>query len=109
MLSLNVGGSVLLVAICATGAWLDLRYRLLPNWLCALALLAGLSATFTAEAFSGSISALLHSCIALSVGMVLFGARLIGGGDAKFYAALAGWFPLSSSVRLLIAVALCGL
>lgn len=50
-----------------------------------------------------------HAAIALVAGMLLFRIGLFGGGDAKFYAAVAAWFPLAAAPRLLISVALSGL
>jgi prepilin peptidase CpaA len=41
--------------------------------------------------------------------MALFAMRAIGGGDAKFYAALAAWFPLSMGLYYLFYVSLAGL
>src|SRR3546814_2063409 len=49
-----------------------------------------------------------HAAIALVVGMVLFGMRIVGGGDAKYYAALALWFRLGEAWRLLAFVSLAG-
>jgi prepilin peptidase CpaA len=40
--------------------------------------------------------------------MVLFALRMVGGGDAKFYAAVAAWFSLAQGFTLLLAVALSG-
>lgn len=91
------------------GAWFDFTQRRLPNWLCLAALLAGLGVAFFA---TGGIfdfgSHALHAVVALIVGMALFALRVIGGGDAKFYAALAAWFPLEEGLRLFVAVALTG-
>lgn len=47
--------------------------------------------------------------IALLGGLLLFRFGVIGGGDAKFYAATAAWFPLAQAVPLFVSVALCGL
>jgi prepilin peptidase CpaA len=47
--------------------------------------------------------------LALLAGMALFRFGWIGGGDAKFYAACAAWFPLASALYLLGAVSLAGL
>lgn len=52
---------------------------------------------------------LLHAAIALGIGMILFRFGLFGGGDAKFYAAVAACFAPAHAVALLLAVALCGL
>lgn len=90
------------------GSWLDFTQRRLPNWLCLIALLAGLGVAFA----TGGLSALgwhgLHAVVALIVGMGLFAIRVIGGGDAKFYAGLAAWFPISVGLGLFVSVALAG-
>jgi prepilin peptidase CpaA len=99
-----------LLALCATaGAWLDLASRRLPNWLCLLTAIAGLAVAF-AMAGAGTLwSPAAHGLIALVAGMALFRFGWIGGGDAKFYAACACWFPLGSGLALLSLVSLAGL
>ena len=87
----------------------DIRFRVLPNWLCALTLVAGLAMSFYAGGLTGAGSALAHAAIALVVCMGLWTAGAIGGGDAKFYAAIASWFPLTSGIVLMVSVVLCGL
>jgi prepilin peptidase CpaA len=103
--------NLVLVALIVAGllaSWFDIRERRLPNWLCLAVAFAGL----TFATFDGGASALgwqaLHATIALVVGMGLFAARIIGGGDAKYYAATAAWFGLSSGLYLLVSVALSG-
>jgi prepilin peptidase CpaA len=108
VISGHTGAGLLLLPICVAGAWLDLRYRLLPNWLCAVALVSGLATALAIDGSGGFGSAVIHAGLALAVGAALFGAGLIGGGDAKYYAALAGWFPLAEGPRLLLMVALSG-
>ena len=93
----------------AAAAWLDLRHRLIPNWLCAVTLLAGLVTALVAGGFLALGSQSLHMAIALVAGMALFQFGVFGGGDAKFYAAAAAWFPLAQAGMLLISVTLCGL
>lgn len=39
----------------------------------------------------------------------MFSLGIIGGGDAKFYAALAAWFPLQRGFELLLLTSLAGL
>lgn len=90
-------------------AWLDLRHRLIPNWLCAVTLLAGLVAATVAGGLPALGNQSLHMAIALVAGMALFQFGVFGGGDAKFYAAVAAWFPLAQAGMLLISVTLCGL
>jgi prepilin peptidase CpaA len=50
-----------------------------------------------------------HFGIALLVGMLLFGLKWIGGGDAKLYAAAALWFPLAEGARLIFLTGIAGL
>ena len=86
----------------------DIRDRRISNMLVVATFGAGLvwSAINGAEVL---IMAGLHAVIALVAGMLLFRHGVVGGGDAKFYAAVAMWFPLAASVRLLLAVAFSGL
>ena len=89
----------MLAAIAVTGSYLDLRTRRLPNWLCLAGLVAGLAFGLAVGGWPAAAIALLHALIALIVGAGLFALGGIGGGDAKFYAALAAWFPLQAGAR----------
>lgn len=100
---------LILLSVCAAGIWLDIRTRRLPNWLCLLALATGVAATMVLGQTSAIGSHLLHMALALFAGMALFQFGVIGGGDAKFYAAIAAWFPLSMAFYLLVSVSLAGL
>ncbi len=99
------------------GAFLDIRERRLPNWLCASLAVAAAGGLVFSEGVEPLPWALLHGLIALIVGMALFAAGMIGGGDAKFYAAAAlsvpatslpialellGWTSLAGLILLLI-------
>lgn len=97
-----------LVLLCVTAAWLDFRHRRIPNWLCGLTAIIGISATAVLSGVPATGSAGLHAVIALIVGMVLFQIKFIGGGDAKFYSAIACWFPLGQAVMLLGFTSLVG-
>ena len=44
---------------------------------------------------------LAHGALALAIGAALFHFRIIGGGDAKFYAAVASGIPLVRGFELL--------
>ena len=44
----------------------------------------------------------------LILGTLLFGARLMGGGDVKLLATSGLWFDLSSGWKMLVAVAIAG-
>lgn len=98
-----------LVLLAGIGAWLDWRTRRLPNWLCGATFLAGLGVAVITVGLAAAALQVWHAALALLVGMALFAPGLIGGGDAKFYAAVAVWFPLAEGFRLLFLVALAGL
>jgi prepilin peptidase CpaA len=74
-----------------------------------VALAGGLGFAFADGGLGAMGSHLLHALIALVVGIGLFAARIVGGGDAKFYAGIAAWFTLADGARLLLAVSLGGL
>lgn len=95
--------------LCLIGAFSDLRYRMLPNWLCLLLLLSGAGVAFAQGGGGGLGGHLTHAALALVIGFSLFAARIVGGGDAKFYAGVASWFALGEAMRLLLAVSLGGL
>lgn len=98
-----------LLAIAMAGIWFDIRYRRLPNWLCAAALICGIGFGFATGGWHTFPPALLHFAIALAVGVGLFALGWLGAGDAKYYASLAIWFPLSDAPLLLGTVSLAGL
>lgn len=94
--------------LLAWGAASDIKSRILPNWLAALLLAFGLvyaGATGGLEALGWHAA---HSAIVLVIGMALFAAGLFGGGDAKFYAGMAAFFPISMGLELLLYVTILG-
>lgn len=91
------------------GAASDIRDRRLPNWLSLALLLLGLAHGFSQDGFSALGWHGAHAAIALAVGMALFAGGIIGGGDAKFYAGLAAFFPLDEGLDLLLRVSLAAL
>lgn len=99
----------LILAICMiAGAVADLRSRRIPNWLSLATAIGGLA--FAAMDGWGS-TLLWHSgsmLAALAIGMLLFGLKVWGGGDGKFFAASAAWFPLTDMIMLLVGISLAG-
>ena len=108
MINPNLAAAAILIASCAFAGWSDLFRRRIPNWLCAITALAGLAMTIASGSFAMVGNHALHAAIALAVGMALFALRVVGGGDAKFYAAIASWFPLRSAGALIMFVGGCG-
>lgn len=81
------------------GAVLDMRERRLPNWLCAALALASGAGLVLSDGAALLPWALLHAAVALLIGMALFALGAIGGGDAKFYSAVALAIPATSVAR----------
>jgi len=75
---------VLLVA----GGYTDLRWRRVPNALTLPCLAVGFVLQFAIGGFAGLRSSFVAAAIAFAVGFVLFMLHVIGGGDAKFVAAI---------------------
>ena len=98
-----------LIVLGLTACWLDWRDRRIPNWLCAALAVLGLAGAVWLGGGSAAATHAIHAFVALIFGMVLFRFGVFGGGDAKFYAAVAAWFPLALWAKLLIHVSLAGL
>ncbi|MFM5954911.1 MAG: prepilin peptidase [Novosphingobium sp.] len=101
-------GVALLIGLCLVASWSDIAQRRLPNWLSAATLASGLAAAL----LTGGTGALgwhgLHVVVALAAGMGLYALGVIGAGDAKFYAAVAAWFPFQDGLRLFVGTTMAG-
>lgn len=108
-MTLLLAGNTALILLALAASWLDVAFRKLPNWLSILTLVVGVAVTIVDAGPSALGSHLAHALLALLVGMILFRFGVVGGGDAKFYAAVASWFGLSAAAGLLLTVSLSGL
>lgn len=109
---MQVANPVALAVLAALGllaCWYDIKERRLPNWLAAATLIAGLGLAAWQSGAGVLPWHLAHSVIALGFGIGLYAIRALGAGDAKYYAALAGWFTLGDGLKLLMAVSFAGL
>ena len=97
---------VILAGLAAS--WTDLRKRRIPNALCLLTFLSGIAYAAWSGGWPDAGNHALHAIIALVVGACLFAARAIGGGDAKFYAAIAAWFAPHDAIWLFVLVSFSG-
>lgn len=98
-----------LTLIALAGAYLDVRFRRLPNLLCIVAFVCGIGVSFATNGAGGALMAALHAILALALGMFLYSRGWLGGGDAKFYAGLAAWFPISLAWLFATNVSVSGL
>jgi prepilin peptidase CpaA len=100
--------NLLLAVQCCIAAYMDFRHRQLSNLLCLSVLGTGIGAGWFMHDLAWVGWSLAHGGLALLVGFALFAGKVIGGGDAKFYAALAVWLPLKYGFFMLGSVAFCG-
>ena len=98
-----------LTLLLLVGAISDIRDRRLPNWLALALMVLGLAYAYFEGGFVPMGWHFAHAMIALVVGAGIFAAGIMGGGDAKFYAGLAAFFPLSEGLNLLLWVSIAGI
>ena len=87
----------------------DLTTMTIPNWISAALILGFFPAAFMVGL--SPMSVLTHvgiAACALFVGMGLFAARIIGGGDAKLMAAACLWLGLSGSGAFMLWTGVAG-
>ena len=89
------------LAACGIGAFMDLRFRRIPNALTFGAAIGalGLHAALGIASFA---TALLVMTIVTTIGLFLFSFKLIGGGDVKLVAAVAGAFSFPDAVPFVL-------
>lgn len=85
---MDLGRTVLLLALVALAGAYDVRRRTIPNWLTLAGFLAGLALTLPAG-FRETAAHLAGALLVLAAGTALFARRWIGGGDVKLLTALA--------------------
>ncbi len=90
-----------LVAVAALAAVTDILQRRIPNWQVGVALVIACALSWSVGGFAALGWGILHACIALAIGAALFYFGMIGGGDAKFYAAVAAAVPIMRGFELL--------
>ena len=102
---------VLLVfpALIIAAAVTDIFTMTISNWISIILVAAfGMAAYLTGMSGSEVMSHLAAGFLVLCVGFALFCFNLIGGGDAKFLAAIALWFGFGDILSLLMVTALFG-
>ena len=102
---------LVVLGLAATGlyaGWSDAQHRRLSNTLVFLTAISGFVLTAVTVGITAAGSGLLHAAVAVLVGLPLFARGYIGGGDVKYYAAVAAWFPIGHGLQLLALVSLAG-
>ena len=99
--------TVAFVATVGAAGILDLRTRRIPNRLTVGSLLLAL--VLSAAAGFGALSdSLMGAGLGLAVGVVLFAARALGGGDGKLLVAVGAFLGLSRLPGALLLIGILG-
>lgn len=99
---------VLLFAVVIPAAIFDYRSRRIPNWLCVMATVAGLTANLSLSGKAGMISALTGFAAGFCVYFGLYLLHAMGAGDVKLMAALGMIVGLQHWVFLFMTTAVSG-
>jgi len=99
----------MLAALMGAGIWFDATQRRLPNVLVIATLVGGALTAMVEFGPSALGSNALHCAVALAITVALYAIGWIGAGDAKFYAAVAAWFPISQALDMLLMISVLGL
>jgi prepilin peptidase CpaA len=95
--------------LVVTGGLRDLVSYIIPNWISLALVAAFLPAAFAAGVGPGAIG--LHAAVGaagLVLGMGMFAAGWIGGGDAKLFAASLLWLGWPAAASFAIYLSLAG-
>jgi Flp pilus assembly protein protease CpaA len=95
-------GWLLIVILCLVVCFYDLRYRLIPHWLCIAILTLSVLVSPVNFSLMWSIKAFGIGCFLLA----LWYYRILGGGDVKLFVA---FIPAISDPYLLMSLILIGL
>lgn len=95
-------------ALLVAAAAQDAATLRISNVIVGLVLVAAMVAAFVVGPDAGLWQNALVSVSLLAVGIPLFAAGTLGGGDVKLLAATGLWFDLEGALRLLVAVFVAG-
>lgn len=83
-------------------AWSDLKFMRIPNKAVLVLTIVFLLVGFVALPWDVYLWRLLHLAVVLVIGFILNFFRLVGGGDAKYAAAMAPFFASADVTKALI-------
>jgi prepilin peptidase CpaA len=99
---------IVLLVLVAIAAGYDLRFRRIPNWLCAAGVIAGFTLNGSSAGLSGLRTAALGFGLALLIYVPLFILRAMGGGDVKLMAAVGAMTGPSHWLAIFLITAITG-
>lgn len=99
---------VILVPASILAAFLDIRYRRVPNVLVLAIAITGVSAAWFDGGLRGVLNGGLSALLAMGICIPLYVTKGIAGGDVKLIVATGFWWTVAQLWIVLAATAICG-
>ena len=99
---------IFLVLILGMAIASDLRWRTIPNWLTASAILAGLGFHTVVNQFAGFVFSLKGATVGFGLFIILYVCGWLGAGDVKLFAAVGSFLGPAQTISAAIVIALVG-
>ena len=99
---------IILLLILGTAIASDLRWRTIPNWLTAPAVLVGLGFHTVMNQFAGFVFSLEGAAVGLGLFIILYVCGWMGAGDVKLFAAVGSFLGPAQTISAAIVIALVG-
>src|SRR5664279_1582284 len=95
-------------ALAATGAFVDVYKRQIPNWLTYTGIVVGFVLRGLLLGWKGMGSALAGCLLAGGIFLLFYVVRAMGAGDVKLVAAIGSLLGPTDALVMLLATAICG-
>jgi prepilin peptidase CpaA len=98
-----------LLAVLLVAAFIDIRYRRIPNWLTFGLIAGGLVRAFCLGGIGGAGHSLLGLLTGGSLAVLLFAISALGGGDVKLLAGIGAWVGPGPVLAIFLVEAIVGM
>lgn len=98
----------LFALLISIGACFDLKFRIIPNWVCALVAVLGIATHTTLSGTSGVPVAIAGMLLPLLIFIPFYVMRVMGAGDVKLMAAVGAFVGLGEVGNMMALVMLFG-
>jgi len=99
---------IFLLLILGTAIVLDLRWRIIPNWLTGPSILLGLGLHTLMNQMTGFVFSLEGAALGLGLFVILYMCSWMGAGDVKLFAAVGSFLGPAQTISAAMAIALVG-
>ncbi|NKB99025.1 MAG: hypothetical protein GKR90_11120 [Pseudomonadales bacterium] len=99
---------LLFALLLGTASIFDVMFRIIPNWVCALVALLGISTHVTLSGADGFSEASLGLLLPLALLVPLYAAKVMGAGDVKLIAAVGAFVGFTQVLNCLGIIVILG-